>query len=404
MAPRSKLLRVGFGVGLTVLGLLLAEGALRLVRGAVPPPPLVRQMWDAGVEPFSESGGAVEPVFQGRDAAGNFAVVPTPGRPRVMVLGESSVRGGSYLPVAQEFPALLEGLLSAKGVQAEVLNLGRVGMDSHSIRALVPAALAYKPEVAVLYHGHNDIGNAYFLARYSSVTSATTAHARAFFQQFQLYATMRDLVMPAATNPGDGSPAQAIPSIAQGELAVTEFASNLEIEVRTLQKAGTTVILVTPMSRDGVYEANDASCRGVIPARAWTQGKSGWVLHPELLSPEIADAALAESPLCPEALFMRGWWRQRKGDLEGGWADLRAAREHDPRPVRANTGIVEAVRSVAKRTGVELVDTVAMVQSGKATVTDTWFIDHVHLSATGHDRMAAMIEPTLEAALAARAP
>jgi lysophospholipase L1-like esterase len=402
MSLRSKLLRLGFGLSLTLVVLMIAEGALRVVRGPVPPPPLVRQMWDPGKLPFSEKAGKVEPVFQERDAAGDFPAAPRKGRKRVMVFGESSVRGGSYLPVAQEFPALLEGLLTAAGMGAEVLNLGRVGMDSHSIRVLIPAATAYKPEVAVIYHGHNDIGNAYFLARYSSVSSATTAHARAFFQRFQVYAALRDLVMPAQTSPGDGPPVQTIPTASQGALAVAEFASNLEIEVRTLQDAGASVILVTPMSRDGVYEANDASCRGVIPAWAWSQGNSGWMLLPQALSADIAEAALAASPECPEALFLRGWWKQQNGDLDGGWEDLRAARERDPRPVRANAGIVAAVRAVAARTGATLVDPVALNQAGKASATDPWFIDHVHLSTTGHVRLAAMIEPALEAALAAR--
>ena len=398
MKARARSLRLLFSLAITAAVIAGAEFTLRAVRGPVPPPPLVRQMWDPTETAFTEADGMASAAYQGRDFVAPFAIQPTPGRPRVMVFGESSVRAGSNLPAAQEFPALLEGRLGDAGVNAEVLNLGRIGLDSHAIRTLVPEALRYHPAVVVYYYGHNDIGNAYFLARYSSISSATTAHVRAWAQRFQVYASLRDLVMPAPKAP-DHPPIPVQPDETQRALAAAEFSANLEITVRAAQRAGAKVVLVTSISRDGLYESNTAVCPQQVPQGMWVVSRTGYVLHPQIMSRGEADAAADAAPDCPEARFVRGWWRQADGDLTGGWADLRAARDLDPVPIRASEGIIAATRAVAAHTGATLVDLVAAEDGIKAETMNDWFIDPVHPSATGHRELADVLMPTVRALL-----
>ncbi len=401
MSTRRPAARFALGVVVTIGLFACAELALRLVRGPVPPPPLVRQMWDPGSVPFTVSGAQVEATYQERDLVGPFPAEPSAGVPRVMVFGESSVRGGSYLPAEQEFPALLQARITAAGTPVEVLNLGRVAMDSHSIRVVAEAAVAFRPQVAVFYNGHNDIGNAYFLARYSSVSSANAAHLRAFFQRFQLYAALRDAVMPAAQagGPGAGPPVSARPTDAQRAVAEQEYGANLELAVRAMQAAGAKVLLVTPISRDGVYEAQEGVCPELVAPSAWRPAQSGWVLLPRLVGPEVAATAAEAAPSCPEARYVRGWWRQAQADFAGGWADLHAARDLDPRPVRASEGILEAMRAVSARTGAGLVDLARDNEALHAPTTDAWFIDQVHFSAAGHEQVAEAVQPALTALL-----
>lgn len=373
-------------LGLTVAAgtLCVTELALRATRGPLPAPPHVRSRWDPGEEPFSVSGGLVSPTFQGRDAIRSFRGEPADGQVRIAVFGESSVRAGSQLPPAQEFPALLQQRLFTEGRSVEVLNLGRSGADSHSIRRIAGAAAAYDLDAAVLYLGHNDVGNAFFAGRYATVTTAGAAHLRAFLHRWHTYSLLRDAIVPPSSAEPDARVDDAALSAPQLAVIAADFATNLELTVRALRDSGIAVLLVTPISREGTWSTAGTGCPEAVPAE-----------RPVTWEVDEAEGAVAAAPDCADARFVRGLALQQAGRLAEGWSDLHAARDRDRRPLRATTGIVAAVREVGERTGVPVLDLAAQQEALPADESDPWFKDPVHLSREGHHQFAERIHPAL---------
>ncbi len=394
---RSVLKRLIMGLVVAALFLGVLEAALHLVLPA-PPPRLVRQLWNASAPAFTEQGGQVLATFQDQDIIPPFSAEPAPGRVRVMVFGESSVRAGSQIALTEEFPALLEQALLNAARDVEVLNLGRPGMDSHGMRILVEQAVAYKPDVAVIYTGHNDIGNAYMTKRYGDVQGATMAKLRLAVDQLRLYGLLRKVVERTA-------PAQFVPNSMtqhstealppeQRELAEVEFRRNLEWIVRRLKQAGARVVLSTVGSDLMQWNAGLAACSEALPEGTWVNDGMRLVLRPEVPSDAQLEAAMKVAPDCPELYFMRGRRRDAAGDGRGALEDLVRARDLDRVPLRATAGIIEGIKAVAASEQVPLVDYEARIHSDLGH--HYLFADVVHLSAAGHQLVAQTVLPVLK--------
>lgn len=384
-------------MGLVVAGLTLgaAEVALRVALGPPAPSRLVRQLWNAKDPAFTEVDGQVQATFQDNDMIPAFSANPAPGIVRVMVFGESSVRAGSQIPLAQEFPALLEAGLREKGIQAEVLNLGRPGMDSYGLKILVEQALAYKPDIAVIYTGHNDIGNAYMTSRFGDVQSALVGRLQSTVDQLQLYALLRSAV-------GKAKPEQFVPDAmlmhradplppVQRRLAEQDFERNLSWIVRDLKAHGVRVVLSTVGSMLTRWNAGHAACEEALPAGTWQSAGMRAMLNQDAVSLDQANAALAAAPDCPEALFLRGLREAEKGQTDAARADLIRARDLDRVPLRATSGIIDGIKQVAAEEGTPLADFEGAVYKD---LDHAWlFADVVHLSADGHVLVAATLWP-----------
>lgn len=80
---------------------------------------------------------------------------PAAGAARVVVLGDS-IAAGLGLPEMEAFPAVLEGLLRARGSAVEVVNAGVSGDTSAGGVTRVGWILAQEPAVVVVELGAND--------------------------------------------------------------------------------------------------------------------------------------------------------------------------------------------------------------------------------------------------------
>lgn len=394
---RAILKRLLMGLVVTVLFFVLLEGVLRLFLPA-PPPRLVRQLWNASQAAFTVDSGTVYASFQDQDIIPPFSAHPSPDRLRVMVFGESSVRAGSQIPLAEEFPALLEVALTEAGRSVEVLNLGRPGMDSHGLRSVVEQALPFQPAIAVIYTGHNDIGNAYMTKRYGDVTGATVAKLRLAVDRLRLYGLLRkvlDRTVPSQVVPSAMTMHQqeAMPAV-QRAVAEEDFYRNLDWVVARLQGAGVRVVLSTVGSDLMQWNAGLAACPEALPQGAWGSDGMRLQLRPDAVTREQAEAALRVAPDCPEARFIRGLWRDREGDGRGALEDLVAARDLDRVPLRATRGIVSAIKQVATERGATLVDFEAVIHQDLGH--HYLFADVVHLSADGHKALAKTLLPALK--------
>lgn len=404
-AVRAPLLRLALGL-LVACGVLAAvEGGLRLAFGPPPPPRFVAAVWRPDVPPLRVAGERVFPDFQEAYAAPPFPVLPFPGTARVMVFGESSVRGGSRLPPDLEIPARLEADLRGLGVPAEVINLGRPALDSGGIRWIGEQALDLGPSVVVVYAGHNDIGNAYMSSRYGDPGSTLVVRGRILLEGLRLHDLMVRLLRPGAGGLSHHAPSRdgPRPLPASARLwAEADFGRNLAHLVRACRARGVGVVLGTPASRLGTWSATTPICPDALPPGTWRASPSGPVLEGRAADAAAIEAALRRVPDCPEALFLRGRLRVQTGEFDAGIADLRRARDLDPEPVRATRGIVAAIHEVGAEEGGTVVD----VDAAFAALpnSDALFIDPLHPSAEGHRRIAALLAPAVARELAARPP
>jgi len=384
-------------LGLTVAAGLLgaAELGLRLILGPPDPPILVAPRWTRDGPAFNAEADGVHPRYQNRDQVPSFAAEPTPGRPRVFVLGGSSVHGGSMLDHSIEFPALLEADLASSGLDAEVINLARPSLDSHGISIIVDEALAYRPDLLVLYLGHNDLGNTTMEARYAGVTGALEARTQVLLRRLKLY----EILTAGAARSLPATQAQHADRFrnppldaSQRLLAATSLRDNLLHIAYSAKRQGVAVIMVTPISELSRHPPSGTLCpehQGLLEQRRGPRNQ------PE--TPEL-DRVLAAQPDCPRLLFARGE-RRLRADLPGACEDLLRANDLDPRPLAASEDMVQAVRDAAQISDAVLLDMRADVLAEHCVPPQTWFRDNVHFTDAGHRWIAAYLAPAVAAEL-----
>ncbi len=395
--------RTGLGFFLAVALLALVEGVLRLVLGPSPPPLMVRTVWDFSMPLFEVRNDFVFPLFQRSDAIPPFPLRSRPGRPRVLCVGGSTVRAGSRLPAVQEFPAVLEGLLHERGVQAEVINLGRPVFDSGGVREVVEQAMMLEPDAVISFQGHNDIGNLTFLSLYGDLGSATAARVRAALYRFHLFHLLERLA--ASTNrqvapfPHDERHPNRAVERARIVMAEVLYRQNLDQTVRIAHAGGAEAVLVTIVG-DDVATPSMPSCPDLVPEDAGVLEPNGWHLGMEVpaLTLDNVEAGLRVRPDCADLLYLQGQLLFPR-DPRAAEA-FRRARDLDPFPIRATTDIVQATREVAEERGAVLVDFDAIARrEGQGVPPREWFVDPVHLSREGHLQLARALAGPVETVL-----
>jgi lysophospholipase L1-like esterase len=362
----SRARKAALGLITAALFGALAEGALRW--GLGPPPPPVRVFRipaaDQGYVVVDADGRGTLP-YQRRPAQPPFSRLAA--APRFAVLGESSVHEGTAgLRGGGEFPDLL-----AASTGFEVLNLGAPGLDSHQITDIAAEILEWDLTGLVLYAGHNDLGNTWFMERYASVHRSSEVRALALLEQSQVYCQLRRMIDPARLR-GAGGQSGRRPSLEldpglseeRREISRRHFETNLRRIAFHARRAGVPLVMVTPVSN--LFLAPTPGC------------------------PAEGD--------CAADLFEAGTARMRGGaDPEGAAALLERARRADPTPVRAPSEFTETVRRVAAEEGALLVDAEADLPRypGMNAPGNTLFQDQMHLTREGHQQMATLLKPTL---------
>ncbi len=381
---KRHLVRAALGLCLAFAVLLALELGLRPF-GYPSTEPLahVRVRLDMGGPVFLIRGGQVVCEFQDREQVRSFEPRPGPGVRRVFFFGASSVRGGSRLPAQEEAPALLEEQLRDRGLEAEVINLGRGGLDSEQVLEILEQSLTYQPELLVIYLGHNDLGNVVFQNRYGTVGASLGLRVRLLLGRTALYQFLHDQLIPKPDVPlappgsehGDdplvavllqehheGQSDLVTPDDPRRAMAARDLQASLEQMVDLGLEAGVEVVVVTPISdlRHAPHGGGEAT--------DWHQ---------------------------------RGLARLGSGD-QGGYQDLIRARDTDAVPLRATSPMVEVVRRTAVARGARLVDLEAQATERHGAPPSSWFIDPVHFSADGHRVLASELAPVVAELLEAR--
>jgi hypothetical protein len=346
---QSRWIRLLLGLGVAALLLGLCELGLRVVMG---PPGAPVQVYSGLEGPrdhwFEVHEDLLHATYQIRrgDQGARISLERT--GPRIAILGGSSVRGGSInLEKEQEFPDLLADQLGI-----EVYNMGRPALDSHDLVAILEELQQVEMDAWVVYTGHNDFGNTYFHQRYAGWSGGALARIQGGLERLQLYWQLRNMVGLAKANTADPNPMDQYSdeeiSDEQKERALGHLELNLRRMAWLARESGTELVFVVPASRL------------TVPP-----------LGGESAAEFYKDGALVE------------------------------ARDADAIPIRAPSAAQELVRLVALEEGASLIDADADLprEEGEDYPATRLFMDQVHFTEFGHQSMADLIAPSVQAIL-----
>ncbi|MBM74433.1 MAG: hypothetical protein CMK59_03460 [Proteobacteria bacterium] len=346
-------------LGLFVSSLILgcAEAFIRASLG--PPPPAVQVHSRIGqLERYLvPDRNYWVPYYQQRAAA-----KLQPERIQISVLGGSSVHGGSVgVRTQEEFPALLDRKLSI-----DVNNLAAPSLDSHDLLRILDELAAFSSAAWVVYSGHNDFGNGYFLQRYKGHSSVVRAHLRAALERTQLYWLLRQRlgrthVSNERLDPSNQFRGSGV-SEARRKHIESDYLRNMERIIWKAQKAQVPLVVIIPASS---------------------------VFTPPLMSCGSESA---------QTYFNRAQ-ELKTTDLLKASELLIKARDLDCIPLRFPSSTANALRKLAQgRSGVWVVDAESLLprETGLSVVRADLFSDNLHFSAAGHRAMAELLEPILK--------
>lgn len=382
---RKRLAFVAAAAAIPVVLLLAAEGILRLAGYGGIPPVLVRvgrienRTYVAtdrkGVEAFFlrntiATGTMEDQIFVEEKEAGDV---------RIAVIGESAARGYPQ-PRTLAASSFLEEMLAraAPARRVQVLNFGTVAVASHPLVQVTEEALAFAPDLVIVYAGNNEFYGASGVASVHSFGASTWAlDAARFARRFAIVQWLGAVTSRAAA-PAPDRPKTLMESVvADARIGPSdprrwEAASRLETNLRRIvalcRERGVPVILST------------------LPANLRDLAPIG------LDAPPAAkDAAGGEKGNDPAAAFAFGRERLGAGRAAEARAAFVRAKDLDPMPWRAPTESNEAVRRAAREGGAILADLEAAFFDAALPEGPGYDLldDHVHPSLRGQALVAS---------------
>jgi len=351
------------------------------VRMGTPTPELAAALPDGSQELIRRTGAGIEANYQSVRKQPAVGLQRPGSEPRMIWLGGSTVHGGSRDITREEEAAGRAGAL----LGMESLNFGGIGMDTVSIGVILDDVLSIKPDVLVLYTGHNEFGNAVFTGRYGDASTVHMALLRALLRKSRLFQSleMRLRGPETLTLPSEANEKQYTVDADTRNEIYWRFEERLRHIISTATDSGVSVVVATLMS-NAVAPSMEFSCPEAMRRAGFP------ALRPEALpvaNLSEADIAAAEamSPGCRDLRWLRA---RRAGDK----ATLDTLRDEDPLPARADRPLNAIIRRVAADTGARLVDVDSMARKvGEGLAPSAWFLDSNHLTIEGHDALARMV-------------
>lgn len=342
-----------------ILCLVGVEGLVRLLDGPPPAPTRVYAVNAPDTRFLRVEGDELHAAFQNNSP--NPVIPRVPPRRRVAVIGGSSVHIGSGVD-DPEFPQLLR-----KKIDADVMNLGAPGLDSADHVRQVEELLDDEWTAIVMYAGHNDFGNAFFLQRYAGRGGVANAMTRQLLERSATYVLLREALMPAGGRT-NMSPRPDMPAMTDEQVAMAEadLATNYARMAWLCERAGTKLVVA-------------------VPAVSWTEA-------PVQTSCERSPCAYQLHQQASLRLASQGA-RAPTAEAKKLGAMFRAAGDADRQLLHVTLAAQQMMRDLALREGLVLVDADRdLPRAAGADVPDPeLFLDHVHFNARGHREMAALL-------------
>ncbi|WP_047813831.1 SGNH/GDSL hydrolase family protein [Rhodopirellula islandica] len=345
----------------------------------------------------------------------SFSAKKAPGTRRVFVLGGSTVQGRPYATETAFSTWLRLSLESAdRETKYEVINCGGTGYASYRVAKILDEVLEHEPDAIVLYTGHNEFleDRTYAHVREMGTVSRwatgigsklhTVRWVQSLFIASQERPELAANVDMKLDHPGGLDSYQRDPSWQRG--VEEHFAATLEKMVERTQKNNLPLIVCVPASDLVNTPPFKMQTRADWTDEEEDRFRSAWTIACDLeLNPTRRIDALRECLRIDRdhagANYALGRLLYDQGDSDSARPYVIAARDHDVCPLRAPSAIIGATREIADRYGVPLVDTPALLDERNVhgdmiadQVPDPGrFVDHVHPSIAGHQRIAAAL-------------
>ena len=346
-----------------------------------------------------------------------------PGKPRIIVIGESFVHG-FRLARDEAWPARLEKHLGGK---FEVLNFGVCGSEIAGLEPVIKAASGLQPRLIVMAIGNNEYTMAPYYGGLVGRYPALFYDAGEVMSASRVYGALRRWVLPGIYGflPA-GVPAESgrgvgpmqkyvdalhgrpprnlhlfpdmvadpdVTAFLEGTKRLNErwFRTRYRQQVRRLVADKVPLALATLPRQLDVPPILTGLNRGTRQALGPLMGK---LLDP---GPTEVDPrfqarlvqALEEDPYLAAALYVRGRALLREGKREEGIRYFRRAAQWDLVP-DVTPRINATIRDTAEDTGAPLIDLARLTEAwlGKEK---RYYYDPIHLSADGADALAKMV-------------
>ena len=422
--------KLGFSLVLVALVLGTLELGLRMA-GVRPA--------DEADDPFVGFAGSA-PLFEpATDDAGNpilvtapskrgyfnpqsFPATKAPNTTRIFCLGGSTTYGRPY-DDATSFAGWLRPLLAAAdpGRSFEVVNAGGISYASYRVARLVDEILQYEPDVLVVYTGHNEFLEERTYAEVRDRSPLLRAALDAV--NGTRIGALAGRVLGTRDDAVDGR--TVLPAEVQARLdhsagldlyerddALTagitrHYEQALREIVARAREAAVDVVLVTPASNlAGFSPFKSQPSPGLDDSRqreaeaAMGAARAALEEGDPASAVEAAARAVALDPRNADAHWVHGRALRAADRSDDAESAFRTARDEDVCTLRAPSGFVELVRTVARDTGAPLVDYVQLLRDeairrdGNPLVGNQFFLDHVHPTIEGHRLLAERLVDT----------
>lgn len=327
---------------------------------------------------------------------------------RIFTLGGSSAYGYPWSADAA-FSGVLGDVLAEAlpDRRVESINAAGISYALHRLRFVAREAMAYEPDVLIIYSGHNEFIEPDFFAELKKRTPRQNRLLQLLWR-WRLYSGMQSLASRLA--PEDPTKASAARfdmfvrrnettayDAARKQVIVDAFRDGLR-EIAGLAREHGTHLVLAPVAanlrdwrpvRSVVFETLSDPER-----QEWASALAAGQQHLAGGRLQQADEALERAsrlaPSYAETWFLLG----RAYEGLGRWDDARAAyaraADLDASPVRRISGTNDAMRSVAAEEGALLVDVERLFEehSEHGLVGFNWIEDYVHPTREGHQMIA----------------
>lgn len=374
---RERLTRAVLGSLVAVALLVIAEAGARIGFGPPGPTDLVARV------------GACTVVASGLTCPSrpeHETVVPPRGaRPRVVLLGGSTVRNIFSVVREADFPVQLQKALP----EVEVVNLGVSGSTTATLLLLMRDLEALAPSLVVLHTGHNDYNFTVFRGEIRAAALWRLPFERAMSHS-RLYTALATEAPHLVRRDPNATRILAVQDDIVRRIR-PDVDARFREELTAVVRASPAPVLVSTLFRNhdhpptGVLAAADSACARTLAQV--TSVRLGQVEERAVLGACGPDSSIG------------AWIRSRDASLplaerQAAW---RSALNGDAVPMRAPASADVILREVADAEGVGLID-VATVSDGMQP--GAWFVDPLHTNIEGATRLAAGFAAPIRAALA----
>jgi hypothetical protein len=340
---------------------------------------------------------------------------PPPGETSIVVIGSSSAHGFPYHPwlsVGQIVAWQLEKALPGRRFDADIR--ATEGADLERMH-LGLAKLTRRPDVLIIYSGHNEFLTRYDSARDAGLHEAPLDPVLGRFYRLSLASSLCRLIYETVSKNRLGGPPPPLhqhhlidpPAYTPSEYAaiLADFGRRLEAIVAYCERIGAVPVLVIPPANEGGFEPNRSVLAATVPpaerdrvTRAFAAARAD---EPGAPARALAGyrAILDRHPEFAEAHFRAARLLERAGDYAAANRHYLLARDCDGYPVRCPGPFQEAYRAVARRHGCIMVDGPAVLRRicPRGILDDHAIHDAHHPTLSGHVALSRAILDALRA-------